>query len=201
MSGQERPEILTRLMQQLATRKRREFTVARRSAAVLVPLVRGATGLDVLFTLRTDDVPTHKGQVAFPGGGAEEEDASFMDTALRETEEELGIPRGSVEVLGLGDDTLSISGQRVTPVVGWVPMLPALRPSTREIADVFYVPLDQLMRPGEFYEEDIDGPTGVSRRVPFFNGGKHTIWGLTAWILKEVLTVLDGVDRGPPYHR
>ena len=84
MSPQQRPEILTRLKQQLETRTRREYAVARRSAAVLVPLVRGTSGLDVLFTLRTDDVPTHKGQVAFPGGGVEDDCLLYTSPSPRD---------------------------------------------------------------------------------------------------------------------
>ncbi|MBI5495412.1 MAG: CoA pyrophosphatase [Deltaproteobacteria bacterium] len=196
-----RPEPLDRLAHLLASRPRRELRPSRRTAAVLVPLVSTPAGLEVLFTLRTDTVPTHKGQVAFPGGGTDEGDTDLIMTALRETEEELGIPPGAVDVLGLSDDTFSISGQRVTPVVGYLPALPELRPSPHEIADVFTVPLATLQHPGGFYEEELQDHLSNPRRVPFFEGGRHTIWGLTAWILKELLTVLDGVDRGGDYLR
>ena len=199
MTSRQRPVTVAQLALTLSQRPRRTLAGTGKSAAVLVPLVGPEDALQVLLTLRTDTVPTHKGQVAFPGGGVEEEDTDVMATALRELREELGILPGAVDVLGLSDDTFSINGQRVTPVVGWLETLPDLTPSQREIADVFTVPLRELMAPQSFYDQELETPSGRIRRVPFFHGGKHTIWGLTAWILKELFTVLDGMNRGENY--
>lgn len=191
-----RPERLQLLATQLAGRKRRSLMSieGRREAAVLVPIVSTADGtLEVLLTLRSENLSTHKGQVAFPGGGIDPEDADCVEAALREAEEEIGLARAHVDVLGLGDDVFSITGQKVTPVVGHIARLPELKPNPGEIADIFTVPLLQLMDPASFYEHDVQGPSGnVARKVPFFSGGKHQIWGLTAWILRELFTVMTG---------
>lgn len=199
MTSRQRPMTVAQLAAALSQRPRRVLAPARKNAAVLVPLVGPEDALQVLLTLRTDSVPTHKGQVAFPGGGVEDEDHDVTATALRELEEELGVAGQHVDILGLGDDAISITGQRVTPVVGWMEGLPSMTPSEREIADVFTVPLRELMAPQSFYDQEVEGPSGRIRRVPFFHGGKHTIWGLTAWILKELFTVLDGLNRGEHY--
>lgn len=129
MTSRQRPVTVAELALTLSQRPRRTLAGKGKSAAVLVPLVGPEDALQVLLTLRTDTVPTHKGQVAFPGGGVEEEDTDVMATALRELREELGIPSSAVDVLGLSDDTFSINGQRVTPVVGWLETLPDLTPS------------------------------------------------------------------------
>ena len=97
--------------------------VARRAlvpAAVLVPVVDRSDTLTVLFTRRTDDLPEHAGQICFPGGRIEPDDTSPEDAALRETEEEIGLPRRHVEVLGRLDDYMTGSGFSITPVVGVV---------------------------------------------------------------------------------
>lgn len=188
-----RPPLLEDLARRLGGRERRVFPLAAgaRDAAVLLPLCLAEGALSVLFTLRTDSVPTHKGQVAFPGGGRESGDADLVATALRETEEELGVAASAVDVLGLGDDAFSITGMRVTPVVGWLGELPAVRPSPREIADVFTLSVEYLRRPDCVSEQEMSGPDGRLWRVPFFHGGRHPIWGLTAWMLREVLNVME----------
>jgi 8-oxo-dGTP pyrophosphatase MutT (NUDIX family) len=188
----ERPESVVLLAHRLAVHPRRILkpSIHARDAAVLVPLVGTPDGLSVLFTLRTQNVPTHKGQVAFPGGGRESWDADATATALRETEEEIGLPPPLVDVLGLSHDAFSLSGQRVTPVVGFVRTLPALQLSPREIAEVFSVPLSTLQAPQSVYEQEMQGPSGIKRMVPFFRGGPHPIWGLTAWILRELLALM-----------
>lgn len=193
-----RPPELEALAHLLSRRSRRVMNPSpgARDAAVLAPLCwdKDQRLLSVLFTLRTEDVPTHKGQVAFPGGAREAEDADLVATALRETWEELGIAPEHVDVLGLGDDAFSITGMRVTPVVGWVGSLPPLAPNAREIADVFTVPLYVLRDPASVGEQEWRGPDGRLRRIPFFNGGRHPIWGLTAWMLRDVLYVMDGLE-------
>lgn len=198
-----RPLELDALATALATRHRRVLDMGGskpRNAAVLVPLVNVDGDLHVLFTLRTDSVPTHKGQVAFPGGGVAPEDPDVVATALREAHEEIGLAPERVDVLGTGDDAFSMNALRVTPVAGYVHQPPVWVPDPREIADIFTVPLRQLQDPDAMYEESMTSRHGNSMRVPFFRHGKHTIWGLTAWMLRELLTVMDGIPRGeaPP---
>jgi 8-oxo-dGTP pyrophosphatase MutT (NUDIX family) len=188
-----RPPEVDALAAALQVRARRNLTIppGAPQAAVLALLCNVQGQVHVLFTLRTQTVPTHKGQVAFPGGGREPEDPDLTATALREAEEEIGLPPSAVEVLGLSDDVFSIHGLRVTPVVGWVGVLPPLEPSPREIADVFTVPLEALRRPDAVTEQEWHHPDGTPRMVPFYAGGRHQIWGLTAWMLRDLLRVLD----------
>ena len=116
---------------------------------MLVPLVNRPSGLQVLLTQRTAHLTDHAGQISFPGGRAEETDASLAATALRETEEEVGLPASAVTVLGSLPHYETVTGYRVTPVVGWVEPPFALKPDPFEVADVFEVPLDFLLDPGQ----------------------------------------------------
>jgi len=112
-----------------------------RPAAVLIPLYREDGEWRVLFTERTHTVEDHKGQVAFPGGRVDDGDASRVDTALRETEEEIGLKRADVAVLGQLDELLTVTQYRVTPVVGVFPWPYPFVLSAHELSEVFGVPL------------------------------------------------------------
>jgi nudix motif 8 len=174
------------IAERLAAQKRVQLRPSSRTAAVLVPLVDAARGPSVLFTVRTHDVPTHKGQVAFPGGMREERDSSHVDTALRELEEELAVPAHEVEVLGALHDTLSIHGVVVTPVLGYLRepgRLEQLVLSPREIASTFVLSLDQLTDPAlqDTMEHSHRG------KLPVYRGGPEPVWGLTAFILQQAL--------------
>jgi 8-oxo-dGTP pyrophosphatase MutT (NUDIX family) len=161
-----------------------------RSAAVLVPIVNRSDGLAVLFTERSADLPDHAGQISFPGGRVEPGDLDVDAAALRETEEEIGLPRDRVTVLGRLADYETVTGYRVTPVVGWVePPFPVI-PDPVEVADVFEVPLAFLLEP-------INQPRhfrmlGEIRRdyfaIPF---RERYIWGATA----AMLMILDRTLR------
>lgn len=160
-------------------------------AAVLVPLVRRETGLTVLLTQRTDHLPKHAGQVSFPGGKSEPHDASLVETALRETEEEIGLERGLVEVAGQLDIYETRSGFEVTPVVGLVEPSFALRPDPREVADVFEVPLAFVLDPANHQRDtrELEGLTRVFYVLPYPD---RYIWGATAGILVNLYEVLSG---------
>ena len=118
-----------------------------RSAAVLVPIVNRPDGLAVLFTERSVDLPDHPGQISFPGGRIEPGDADAVAAALREAEEEIGLPRDRVTLLGRLADYETVTGYRVTPIVGWVEPPFPLKPDPVEVADVFEVPLSFLLDP------------------------------------------------------
>jgi 8-oxo-dGTP pyrophosphatase MutT (NUDIX family) len=161
-----------------------------RPAAVLVPLYEEGGAWQVLFTERTHAVEDHKGQVAFPGGRVDEADASRTETALREAEEEIGLARTAVTVLGQLDELLTVTQYRVTPIVGVFPWPYPFVLSTRELSEVFGVPLAWLADPAnrevQWREPMISGP-----KIPvyYFRYQGHTIWGVTARILLNFLEV------------
>src|SRR5215813_894859 len=116
-------------------------------AAVLVPLVNRESGLTVLFTERSPHLPDHPGQISFPGGRIDPGDIDARNAALREAEEEIGLPRERVTLLGRLAEYETVTGYRVTPVVGWVEPPFAVKPHPVEVADVFEVPLAFLLEP------------------------------------------------------
>jgi 8-oxo-dGTP pyrophosphatase MutT (NUDIX family) len=151
-------------------------------AAVLVPLVNRAQGLQVLLTQRAADLPDHPGQISFPGGRMEAHDASHAAAALREATEEVGLPAAQVSVLGHLAEYETVTGYRVTPVVGWVEPPFALTPDPIEVADVFEVPLAFLLEPAN--QQRHFRMLGTLRRdywaIPY---GERYIWGATAAML------------------
>ena len=158
-------------------------------AAVLIPIVdRGEPCL--VFTKRTERVATHKGQISFPGGAVDPGDGSVLEAALRECEEEIGLPRTAVEPLGALDDTETVATQFViTPWVGVIREPVAWQTHAHEVDRVIEVPFSALAAPGglrvEHWERD-----GVVRPVYFFDYNGDTIWGATARILKHYLDLL-----------
>ena len=163
-------------------------------ASVLIPLLTQDGAPHVLFTRRTDTVQHHKGQISFPGGASDEEDPDALTTALRETEEELGIPRRSVEVLGTLDDVhATVSGFRITPFVGIIPHPVPLRVNAAEIAEVLTVPLAVFRDPARMRIER-RARDGQQVDVYFYTHGRHEIWGVTARIMKNFLDSVFGEE-------
>jgi 8-oxo-dGTP pyrophosphatase MutT (NUDIX family) len=151
-------------------------------AAVLVPIVLHEAELTVLFTQRTAQLRAHSGQVSFPGGRAEPHDPSPECTALRETEEEIGLARERIEVIGRLGSYCTRTGYCVTPVVGLVRPPLELRPDAREVQEVFEVPLSFLLDPGNHQRHSRvwQGETRWFFAIPF---GERYIWGATAGML------------------
>ena len=169
---------------------RLRFPVLRR-AAVLVPIVRRPGGLTVLLTQRTEHLTNHAGQVSFPGGRAEEDDSSPIETALRETEEEIGLTRRHVEIIGVLPDHVTASAYIVTPVVGLVTPPFDLTAESNEVADIFEVPLTFLMDGMNHQRMSFDLPDGGGRRsfyaMPY---ERFFIWGATAGMLRNLFHLL-----------
>jgi 8-oxo-dGTP pyrophosphatase MutT (NUDIX family) len=159
-------------------------------AGVLVPLVLGSAEPELLFTRRTEEVETHKGQISFPGGMSDRGDADIVHTALREAEEELGIAPSLVEVQGLLDDLAVPSGFIITPVVGILRGLPRLTPNPKEVAEAFTVPIGFFCTPGNGRSESREY-RGVLREVWYYQRGEHNIWGATAMIVRQLLLKLE----------
>jgi 8-oxo-dGTP pyrophosphatase MutT (NUDIX family) len=156
-----------------------------RQSAVLALFGEGAAGPEVLLVERALTLRSHPGQIAFPGGAVDPEDADLTDTALREAHEECGIERGDVEVLGsLPAAHVVVSGFDVTTVVGWWRAPHAVVPTDpREVAAVLRVPVADLVDPAN--RVTARHPTGY--RGPAFTVAGHLVWGLTAYLLAEVL--------------
>jgi 8-oxo-dGTP pyrophosphatase MutT (NUDIX family) len=161
-------------------------------ASVLVPIVAHAGGLTVLFTQRTTHLKAHAGQVSFPGGRAEPGDATPEFTALRESEEEIGLPPPRVEILARLTDYITRTGYRVTPVVGLLQPPLALKPDPREVQEVFEVPLAFLLDPRNHRRQtrELNG-----RVVGFYEMSYErspVIWGATAGMVVNLYRRLTG---------
>ena len=153
-----------------------------RHAAVLLPVVKRDAGLTLLFTKRTDHLYDHAGQISFPGGRAEPEDGSPTNTALRETEEEIGLAASHVEVIGHLPEYLTVTGYRVTPVVGLVTAPFSLDLDDFEVAEAFEVPLAFLLDPVNHQRHTLkmQGRTRHYYAMPY---EMRYIWGATAGML------------------
>lgn len=161
-----------------------------RRAAVLLPLYAAEAGPFLVLTKRTESVPTHKGQISFPGGGFEEADGDFRTTALREAEEEIGLHPQDVEILGSLDDTLTASTRHVVrPFVGIVPFPYPYRLDPFEIERLIHLPMRALFG-GAPFREELWERDGCQFPVYFYEHEGQTIWGLTARILKQFVEVV-----------
>jgi 8-oxo-dGTP pyrophosphatase MutT (NUDIX family) len=172
----------------------------QRRAAVLCALRERAGRLHVILTHRSAHLRRHASQIAFPGGRIDPDDPSPRHAALREAEEEIGLPPGEVSVLGTLDEYLTSTGYRVTPVVGIVPAAFEPRPDPAEVALVFEPPLDFLMDPAnrQRHHHDRNGYRRYYYAIPWHD---HYIWGATAGMLKGLsdrLAALDGGSRRVP---
>lgn len=150
-------------------------------AAVLVPLIF-RSGWKVILTQRTDKLTHHAGQISFPGGRREPQDGSFVETALRESQEEIGLDPQRVSLLGYLDSTPVITGFGVVPVVGLISGQPTLQLDPGEVQSVFEVPLDFLLDRDNYREEAISMP-GRSGTYFVIQYEGWRIWGATAHML------------------
>jgi len=159
-------------------------------AAVLVPLVRNDAGLHLLLTQRTDHLHDHAGQISFPGGRQEEDDADSIATALREAQEEIGLHADFVEHVGLLPDYFTVTGYRVTPVVAIVDANASYEPDPFEVADIFQVPLHFLMNPANHQLREWESPSG-RRQFYAMPYEERFIWGATAGMIRNLYHYLN----------
>jgi len=169
----------------------RQVVGTPRPAAVLMPIVMRREGPTLLFTQRTTDLRDHAGQISFPGGRTELSDVSPIDTALRETEEEIGLARRHVEVIGTLPEYFTGTGYRVTPVAGLIKPPFDLVPEPREVAEIFEVPLAFLMDGMNHQRRTVELPNEFGRRtfytMPY---QRFFIWGATAGMLRNLFHFL-----------
>lgn len=152
-------------------------------AAVLVPIVDHADGLTVLLTQRGAFLKDHPGQISFPGGRSEETDDDSTATALRESEEEIGLNPNQVQILGNLDVCLTGTGFRIVPVVGLITPPLNLRLDTFEVADAFEIPFSLVLDAENYRRDHVVTDSGQHREFYVLDYGDHYIWGATARML------------------
>jgi 8-oxo-dGTP pyrophosphatase MutT (NUDIX family) len=190
------PEVLRKELSQRATLSVDDSSLT--PAAVLVVLYDKDGEYCVLLNKRSEEVEYHKGEISFPGGARDPEDTDFVDTALRETEEEMGVNRQDVTVLGELDEVVTRSRFHVKVFVGSIDYPYNFKPSAVEIAEVLEVPIPSLNDPSNWrVETRLEAGAFVSTRSYAYN--EHIIFGVTARILQQFLEVLaDGLEKEAP---
>lgn len=163
-------------------------------AAVLVPLVLRDEGLSVLLTRRTAHLTAHAGQIAFPGGRQDPGDLDSADTALRETEEEVGIPRQQIQVLGTLSPYITRTGYRVVPVIGAVSPPIDPRPEPGEVEEIFEVPFAFLLDRANHQRHSRE-LAGIQRSFYAMPYGDYYIWGATAGMIVNLVDILAPVAQ------
>jgi 8-oxo-dGTP pyrophosphatase MutT (NUDIX family) len=160
-----------------------------REAAVLVPLFLKEGQLQVLLTLRSSRLTHHPGQIAFPGGVRDPGDADLSATAIRETEEEIGLGSSQIELLGPLDRLDTVTGFRVSPFTAAIPYPHELRPEPAEIARILLVPLASLLAPGALRTESREY-RGVQRSFSIYAVSDPPVWGATAHVLRGLMSLI-----------
>jgi 8-oxo-dGTP pyrophosphatase MutT (NUDIX family) len=188
----QRKRLIDAIRRELAAHRPHRIEPAGRPRAAVLILLYSKEGEEhVLFTLRTERVAHHKGQISFPGGAADADDAGLRVTALRETFEEVGVRPENVEILGEMDEMPAISGFVVTPFVGVVtssaPIVFEGHP--QEVEEILEVPLRHLMDKANTYQE-LRQVGGREVLTDCYRFGEHVIWGLTARMLTEFLDLV-----------
>ncbi|HEY3724771.1 MAG TPA: CoA pyrophosphatase [Acidimicrobiia bacterium] len=166
------------------------FDATSRAAAVLVPIYEDDGEARVILTKRPDTMTSHRGEIAFPGGKRDPGDVSLDAAALREAQEEIGLPPADVELGGELDSLSTVASQfTITPFVGLLSAVPELVPNPREVEAAFAVPISELLHPDAYWEEQWE-LWGDWRSMVFFVLPGETVWGATARILARLLGFL-----------
>ncbi len=187
--------MINKLKQRLDGYVPRTFESDRPEAGVLIALTDDSLDPEVILTRRASHLSTHSGEIAFPGGKRDEDDFDLLYTALREAEEEVGLNPAEVEVLGSLGQVMSKHNLRVTPFVGIISGDVELVPNLDELDRVFKVPLSFFIE-GQHHHMDAIPFKGKTHFVPAYEYEGNIIWGLTAYMLVELLNV--GFDANIP---
>ena len=183
-------EVRTRLAAARPPRQPELDVVGSRAAAVLVALYELDDETHVVLTKRPDTMPSHQGEIAFPGGKRDPTDATLAAAALREAHEEVGIEPGAVEIVAELDTIATVaSAFAITPFVGFLAAPPALVPHPMEVVAAFGVPISELLHP-DTYREEMWDLWGAYRSMTFFELPGETVWGATARILTRLLELV-----------
>lgn len=168
----------------------------RGAVLILLYPVNGINELHIVLTVRSQKVAVHKGQVSLPGGACEPEDLTLLHTAIRETEEELGVRGEDLRVLGaLTPIYIEPSHFDVHPFVGYLSYQPCFSRETDEVAHIVEVPLKHFLDESCIAIEEWT-VEGKLRQIPYFHVSGYKVWGATAIILAEFVAVLSGIDTG-----
>ena len=187
----ELPGLVKRLSSQLQSRNPRRIVVDHSGrAAVLMPILPHGEEFCFLLTQRTHKVETHKGQISFPGGIREDLDSNLLQTALRETWEEIGLASAKIQILGEFDEYLSITGLIVTPFAAYVREPLNLAPNPDEVDEILRVPFS-IFQDSRTLRVETRVRLGVERKVYFYDFQGKEVWGLTAQIIRDVLRLVD----------
>jgi 8-oxo-dGTP pyrophosphatase MutT (NUDIX family) len=191
--GSDRTFDVAQIVQALARRGSavhdQQIMVGAKSSAVLVALVDGDDGAEVLLTRRSWDLRTHRGEVSFPGGRRDPNE-TVVQAALREAHEEVALDPAMVTVIGELDHLSTfVTNSHIVPVVAGMHARPELRPSAAEVERIFYVSLNELTRV-DTHREERWGDHSMTRRLHFFELDDETIWGATARILVNLLDIV-----------
>ena len=162
-----------------------------KTAAVLILIYPGRKGLETILTRRSGQLPNHAGQISFPGGRLEPDDANLVQTALREAHEEIGLDIRQVEVIGCLQSVHLPSKFHVTPVVGLMEQKPSLTPEPGEVEEIFSIPLAVVLDIG-LYQQGSNITNGIKKEFYYFDYNEYYIWGATAYMLRSLACFLSG---------
>jgi len=195
--------MIRKLKQRMAHHRPVRFHSDGPKASVLVALTDHSFDPEVILTQRSARLSTHSGEVAFPGGKHDETDPDLRFTALREAHEEVGLPPEQVEILGPLGQVMSKHRLQVTPWVGVIDPAVDLRPNPGELDAVFRVPVSFFLEQGHYRTHQIRS-NGRVHEVPAWQYDDYIIWGLTAYVLTELMNTVYDADipmRARPEHR